>query len=84
LIGWALGTAISVRLRSTVNIPGYLVDKMGHYKPVMVLTLVLNAAFHHALLLIPPMETPGITPPAYVMRDPASGRVGVSLDFESF
>lgn len=50
---------------------------MGNYKPVVILTLVLNAAFHHSLLLIPAMETPGVMPPAYVMRHPVTGKVDV-------
>ncbi|XP_034239545.1 uncharacterized protein LOC117644314 [Thrips palmi] len=58
-------------------VTGFLVDKMGNYKPVVILTLVLNAAFHHSLLLIPAMETPGVMPPAYVMRHPVTGKVDV-------
>lgn len=58
-------------------VTGYLVDKMGNYKPVVILTLVLNAAFHHSLLIIPAMETPGVVPPAYVMRHPATGKVDI-------
>ena len=52
-------------------------DKLGRYKPVVVLTLVLSAVFHHSLVLIPHMETPGEIPAAYVMRHPRSGAVEV-------
>ncbi|CAB3378367.1 Hypothetical predicted protein [Cloeon dipterum] len=52
---------------------GFLVDKFGQYKPVVVLAFILNAAFHHSLLLIPPTETPGEVPPAYIARHPATG-----------
>ncbi|KAG8234738.1 hypothetical protein J437_LFUL000973 [Ladona fulva] len=52
---------------------GFLVDRFGKYKPVVVVALLLNAGFHHALLLIPPMELPGSVPPAYVARHPVSG-----------
>lgn len=52
-------------------------DKFGWFKPVVVLALILNAVFHHSLLLIPPMETPGETPAAYVMRHPETGKVEV-------
>jgi len=55
------------------------VDKLGHYKLVVILTLVLNALFHHALLLIPPMELPAKIPAAYVMRHPQDGQVDVSF-----
>jgi len=56
---------------------GYLIDKFGQYKFVMVLTLILNAAFHHSLLLIPHMETPGEMPSAYVMKHPETGQFQV-------
>jgi len=56
---------------------GFLVDKFGQYKPVVVLAFILNAAFHHSLLLIPPMETPGEVPPAYIARHPDSGLMEV-------
>ncbi|XP_026284124.1 uncharacterized protein LOC113210370 isoform X1 [Frankliniella occidentalis] len=58
-------------------VTGFLVDKIGNYKPVVIFTLVLNAAFHHSLLLIPAMETPGVMPAAYVMRHPVTGKVDV-------
>lgn len=52
-------------------------DKFGQYKPVVILAFILNAAFHHSLLLIPPMETPGEVPPAYIARHPVSGLMEV-------
>ncbi|KAI8438140.1 hypothetical protein MSG28_010768 [Choristoneura fumiferana] len=51
-------------------ITGFLVDRFGEYKPVVITALILNAAFHHSLLLIPHQETPGVMPSAYVMRHP--------------
>lgn len=53
-------------------------DKFGHYKPVLFISLIMNAVFHHSLMLIPQMETPGKIPPAYVMRHPLNGKVEVS------
>ncbi|KAL1464353.1 hypothetical protein WDU94_004007 [Cyamophila willieti] len=58
-------------------VTGFLVDKFGHYKPVLFISLALNAIFHHSLLLIPQMETPGQMPAAYVMRHPESGKVEI-------
>lgn len=58
-------------------ITGFLVDKFGQYKPVVIISFLLNAVFHHSLLLIPHMETPGIMPAAYVMRHPKNGEVEV-------
>ncbi|KAL0273281.1 UNVERIFIED_CONTAM: hypothetical protein PYX00_005990 [Menopon gallinae] len=56
---------------------GFLVDKMGNYKPVVILSLVLNLIFHHSLLFIPHQEMPGMMPAAYVVRHPATGKVEV-------
>lgn len=56
---------------------GFLVDKFGKYKPVVILTLLLNALFHHALFIIPQQEIPGQMPSAFVMRHPNSGNVEV-------
>lgn len=56
---------------------GFLVDKFGQYKPVVVLAFILNAAFHHSLLLIPPMETPGEVPQPYIARHPVTGLMEV-------
>uniref|UniRef100_U5EED9 Putative transporter n=1 Tax=Corethrella appendiculata TaxID=1370023 RepID=U5EED9_9DIPT len=58
-------------------ITGFLVDKFGRYKPVVIMSLLLNALFHHALLFIPQQEIPGIMPSAYVMRHPETGNVEV-------
>ncbi|XP_061510337.1 uncharacterized protein LOC1279477 isoform X2 [Anopheles gambiae] len=58
-------------------ITGFLVDKFGRYKPVVIMSLLLNALFHHSLLLIPQQEIPGKLPEAYVMRHPGTGNVEV-------
>lgn len=50
----------------------------------MILTLLLNAVFHHALFIIPQQEIPGILPAAYVMRHPHNGNVEVNFTFHSF
>lgn len=56
---------------------GFLVDKFGKYKPVVVMSLLLNALFHHSLMMIPQQEIPGSIPDAYVMRHPETGNVEV-------
>lgn len=56
---------------------GFLVDKFGRYKPVVIMSLILNAVFHHSLLIIPQQEIPGKMPSAYVMRHPETGSVEV-------
>lgn len=61
---------------------GFLVDRFGEYKPVVITALILNAAFHHSLLLIPHQETPGMMPSAYVMRHPITNSVEVHTCFE--
>lgn len=58
-------------------ITGFLVDKFGRYKPVVIMSLLLNALFHHSLLFIPQQEIPGKMPDAYVMRHPETGNVEV-------
>lgn len=58
-----------------IILKGFLVDKFGKYKPVVVLSLLLNALFHHSLLFIPQQEIPGVVPAAYVMRHPQTGYV---------
>ncbi|XP_059055041.1 uncharacterized protein LOC131849069 [Achroia grisella] len=58
-------------------ITGFLVDRFGEYKPVVITALILNAAFHHSLLLIPHQETPGVMPSAYVMRHPITNSVEI-------
>lgn len=63
---------------------GFLVDKFGKYKPVVILTFLLNALFHHSLYLIPQQEIPGIMPAAYVMRHPHNGNVEVTPEVLSF
>jgi hypothetical protein len=56
---------------------GFLVDKFGKYKPVVILTLLLNAVFHHALFIIPQQEIPGQMPSAFVFRHPNTGNIEV-------
>lgn len=63
---------------------GFLVDKFGQYKPVLFISLALNAIFHHSLILIPQMETPGAVPSAYVMRHPESGKVDVGIKIKYY
>lgn len=49
------------------------------------MSLLLNAVFHHSLMMIPQREIPGTVPRAYVMRHPVSGSVEVNVqDFSSF
>lgn len=57
---------------------GFLVDKFGKFKPVIIVTFLLNALFHHALFLMPQQEIPGTMPASYVMRHPETGNVEVS------
>lgn len=54
-------------------VSGFLVDKFGKYKPVVIISFLLNAALHHSLLLIPHQETPGVMPQAYVLKNPDNG-----------
>lgn len=56
---------------------GFLVDKFGQYKPVVIISFLLNGIIHHSLLFIPHMEKPGIMPSAYVMTNPNSSEVEV-------
>lgn len=56
---------------------GFLVDKFGKYKPVVIMSLLLNAVFHHSLMMIPQQEIPGVIPKAYVMKHPNTGSVEV-------
>lgn len=60
---------------------GFLVDRFGEYKPVVITALILNAVFHHSLLLIPHQETPGVMPSAYVMKHPIKESVEVIFIF---
>lgn len=43
------------------------------------MSLLLNALFHHSLLLIPQQEIPGVVPSAYVMQHPTTNEVEVSI-----
>lgn len=56
---------------------GYLIDKFGKYKPIVIVSFILTAAVHHSLLLIPHQETPGTMPAGYIMRHPKNGYVEV-------
>lgn len=56
---------------------GYLIDKFGKYKPVVIVSFILTAAIHHSLLLIPHQETPGVVPSGYIMKHPRNGSVEV-------
>lgn len=58
-------------------VTGFLVDKFGKYKPVVIISFMLTAAIHHSLLLIPHQETPGLMPSGYIMRHPVNGDVEV-------
>lgn len=51
-------------------VTGFLVDKFGRYKPVVIISFILNAAIHHSLMLIPHQEVAGVTPPGYVLSPP--------------
>lgn len=68
----------SLPLSLSLSVAGFLVDKFGKYKPVVVMSLLLNAIFHHSLLFIPQQEIPGVVPSAFVMRHPESGDIEVS------
>lgn len=49
---------------------GYLVDKFGKYKPVVITAFLLTAVIHHSLLLMPAQEVPGVVPDGYIIRHP--------------
>ncbi|XP_072377023.1 major facilitator superfamily domain-containing protein 6-like [Diabrotica undecimpunctata] len=49
---------------------GYLVDKFGKYKPVVIGCFILTAILHHSLLFMPHQETPGTVPSGYIIRHP--------------
>lgn len=51
-------------------ITGFLVDKFGRYKPVVIVSFLLTAVLHHSLLFIPGQELPGVQPPGYVITHP--------------
>lgn len=41
------------------------------------MSLLLNAVFHHSLMMIPQQEIPGTVPKAYVMKHPITNSVEV-------
>lgn len=43
-------------------VAGFLADKFGGYKVILIFSLIFNAAFHTALLTVPPVETVFTTP----------------------
>lgn len=43
------------------------------------MSLLLNALFHHSLMMIPQQEIPGTVPSAFVMRHPETGNVEVNF-----
>lgn len=49
---------------------GYLVDKFGKYKPIVIGCFILTAVLHHSLLFMPQKETPGTVPNGYIIRHP--------------
>ncbi|XP_050314309.1 uncharacterized protein LOC126748849 isoform X2 [Anthonomus grandis grandis] len=49
---------------------GFLVDRFGRYKPVVIVSFLLTAVLHHVLLFIPGQELPGQQPPGYVITHP--------------
>ncbi|KAL3289336.1 hypothetical protein HHI36_022774 [Cryptolaemus montrouzieri] len=51
-------------------VTGYLVDKFGKYKSVVIISFMATALLHHSLLLIPHRETPGSVPSGYVITHP--------------
>ncbi|XP_044765408.1 uncharacterized protein LOC123321737 [Coccinella septempunctata] len=51
-------------------VTGYLVDKFGKYKSVVIVSFMATAFLHHSLLLIPHQETPGSVPSGYVITHP--------------
>lgn len=82
LLHFFLGQSFVCELQTTIHThtqihSGFLVDKFGKYKPVVIMSLLLNAIFHHSLMLIPQQEIPGTVPNAYVMKHPVTGNVEV-------
>ncbi|XP_056647706.1 uncharacterized protein LOC130452445 [Diorhabda sublineata] len=49
---------------------GYLVDKFGKYKQIVIGCFILTALLHHSLLFMPQKETPGTVPDGYIIRHP--------------
>ncbi|KAG5899979.1 hypothetical protein JTB14_034548 [Gonioctena quinquepunctata] len=58
-------------------VTGYLVDKFGKYKPLVIGLFLLTAVLHHALIFFPQQETPGIVPAGYIIRHPKKTSVEV-------
>lgn len=49
---------------------GFLVDKFGRYKPVVIISFIMTAGLHHVLLLLPHQEIAGKMPSGYVITHP--------------
>lgn len=58
-------------------VTGFLVDKFGKYKPVVIISFILTAALHHCLLLLPHHEIAGVVPSGYIITHPKKGYVEV-------
>ncbi|XP_044256742.1 uncharacterized protein LOC123006376 [Tribolium madens] len=58
-------------------VTGFLVDKFGKYKPVVIISFILTAALHHCLLLLPHHEIAGVIPSGYIITHPKKGYVEV-------
>lgn len=51
-------------------VTGYLVDKFGRYKPIVIAAFLLMAIIHHSLLFLPHKEIAGTVPEGYIIRHP--------------
>lgn len=51
-------------------VTGYLVDKFGKYKPIVIAAFLLMAVIHHSLLFMPQQEVAGTFPEGYIVRHP--------------
>lgn len=56
---------------------GFLVDRFGKYKPVVIISFLTTAALHHSLLFLPQQELPRVVPPGYVITHPRKLHVDV-------
>ncbi|XP_049817223.1 uncharacterized protein LOC109608343 [Aethina tumida] len=56
---------------------GYLVDKFGQYKPVVIVSFILTAVLHHSLLFLPQKELPGVVPNGYIITHPKKLKVDI-------
>ncbi|CAH0561792.1 unnamed protein product [Brassicogethes aeneus] len=56
---------------------GYLVDKFGQYKPVVIVSFILTALLHHSLFLLPTQEIPGTVPSGYIIIHPKKMRIDI-------